>query len=155
MIQRPQSVFLLIVMLSVLVVLSKPIWIQKLGDTLWTLDAWRLQVCNTTQAQEIQHLWPYAGIALGTLVVGFNSVYALLRYDNRKLQIKLVAGSSLLMTCVLAVVLYFIACKRSPLAVQEHGIGLYALWIGVLANTMASRCIRRDDRRVRSADRVR
>lgn len=155
MIQRPQSIFLLLVALMSMAALIQPLWIQHTQQTVWTLDAWGLSVDDSIRMDQVRYRWPYVCTALGTLVAALNSLYALFRYDNRKLQSRLVACSSLLMTCVLVWVLYLTACQRDPLAAQRYGGGFYALLVGVVANVAARRGIRRDEERIRSADRVR
>ena len=165
MIQRIQSVFLLLVAICMALVLAFDIW-QKASVTeeeMVTLDAYYLthvQIQGTPEnpAEEViqqQAAWYIAILASLSAVV---ALYSIFRYDNRLLQMKLGALNSLLIGGAFVAAM-FLQYKGEEMLITgasgEHLAGFYLPVAALLFNMLANRFIRKDEALVRSADRFR
>jgi hypothetical protein len=158
MIQRIQSVFLVIVILGMGVACSFPIW-EKSSATLnekANLTAFSLQHFKAEVAQPTQttiYLLILAVIAAGV------AAFSILQYNKRVLQMTLGVINSVVIAAMLGLSFYLVFLKGIPLFDPEgqgsYGIGFYGLAGALLANMIANRFIRRDEMLVRSADRMR
>lgn len=96
------------------------------------------------------------GLVFLALAAGFLAVITLLKYRNRPLQLKLLRVSFLVeivKLIFLFVVIDFI--RKSTNAEMEYGTGMFLPVIGLLFFILAHRGVQSDERRVRSADRLR
>lgn len=96
------------------------------------------------------------GLVFLALAAGFLAVITLLKYRNRPLQLKLLRVSFLVeivKLIFLFVVIDFI--RKSTGAEMEYGTGMFLPVIGLLFFILAHRGVQSDERRVRSADRLR
>lgn len=104
----------------------------------------------------IQPLY-YLG-ALAVLVAGV-AAFAIFKFRNRLLQSALCAVNSILMTVMLAIVVYQTFYKAAklfdPQITGNYLTGFYALIVAMLANVLANRFIRRDERMVKESNRMR
>ncbi|GAA4437020.1 DUF4293 domain-containing protein [Ravibacter arvi] len=158
MIQRIQSVFLLIVALAMGAFIGLPVWHKTAtnGEQSISLDAFTIRhQLNSVQA-EVEPV--YYHLILAVLIAGV-ALFALFKYRNRLLQSALCAVNSILMTVLLASVVYqtmFRAGKLfDPESKGEYEYGFYALVISMLANVLANRFIRRDEKLVKESNRFR
>lgn len=158
MIQRIQSIFLLVVALAMGAFIALPVW-QKTasgGEQSVTLDAFAIRhQLNSVQA-EIQPAYYHLGLAV---LIGGVALFAIFKYKNRLMQSALCAVNSILMTVLLALVVYQtmfgIGKVFEPEAPGEYGYGFYALVVAMLANVLANRFIRRDEKMVKESNRFR
>lgn len=96
------------------------------------------------------------GLVFLALAAGFLAVITLLKYRNRPLQLKLLRVSFLVeivKLIFLFVVIDFI--RKSTGAEMEYGTGMFLPVIGLLFFILSHRGVQSDERRVRSADRLR
>ncbi len=165
MIQRIQSIFLLLVAICMALMLGFDIW-QKVsvadGEVV-RLDAYYLTHFQMEEATdptptnivEQQAAWYIAILASLAAVV---ALYSIFRYDNRLLQIKLGALNSLLIGVSFVAAMY-LQYKGEEMLVTgasgEHLTGFYLPVAALLFNMLANRFIRKDEALVRSADRFR
>lgn len=163
MLQRIQSILLFFAALCMIAIIFMPIWekpdVQKNESV--TLSALALTYekvdIETQEVNILSEEWTgYIAIlaALSALV----AFYSIFRYDNRLFQIKLGALNSLLMGGAIGVSVYFSLQAESIILPQTRGDYLTGFYLGVAAlllNSMANRFIRKDERLVRSADRIR
>ena len=162
MIQRIQSVFLLVLAIAMFVALLVPFWkgdaIEKTSGITGTvqLDAIGMSfTANGLAAKD--HKGDLYYIAALTFLIGLTSLYALFQYKNRKTQMKLVSVNYLLLSGLIGT--YFLAidqCKtlfevRSSL----YDIGFYLPVFGIILNFFALRYIKKDEDLIRSVDRLR
>ena len=152
MLQRIQTIFLLLVALCMLLVLFFPFWtggVNASGEEM-SLTAWKF----TSGEREVA--FPYvliATLAIASVVV---AIIEISKYKNRLLQIKLGALNSLLMAGTLGLAVFFYRDIIGEAANQgEYGFGLWLPAIAMICNVIANRFIRKDERLVRSADRIR
>ena len=166
MIQRIQTIFLLLVALCMGLMFGFPVWekISLAQNQAVQVDAYQLTHytftgTNNDVVAEVLHknsLWYIALLAGLSVIV---ALFAIFQYRNRTLQIKLGALNALLIGGTL------IACtlatfQGDKLIANAEGEGHYmtGFWLPAAAlffNLLANRFIRRDELLVRSADRFR
>lgn len=165
MIQRVQSIFLLLVAVSMGLMLGFDIWHKvslSQGEAV-ELNAFYLthfKIQNSTEALpgniiEQEPAWYIAVLASLAAVV---AVYSIFRYDNRLTQTKLGALNSLLIGITLAVCIWLSLQGDEMLISESQGtyqIGFYLPAVALVCNMLANRFIRKDEALVRSADRFR
>lgn len=158
MIQRIQTVFLLVVALTMGAFIALPVWQKTAADGIQSIsvDAFTIRHQLNSVQSEIQPVYYHLGLAV--LVAGI-ALFAIFKYRNRLMQSALCAVNSILMTVLLAVVVYQTMFKAGKLfdpgIPGSYGYGFYALVIGMLANVFANRFIRRDEKMVKESNRFR
>ncbi len=86
------------------------------------------------------------------------AIFALFQYKNRVRQMLFVSLNALVMMITLAVCVYHILQDARPLAAtgdETFDIGFFALIVAMISNLLANRFIKRDEKLVRSAERMR
>jgi hypothetical protein len=157
MLQRVQSIFLLLIAVAMGVALASPIW-QKVGQQpteLAQLSAIQL----TAQKGITSYVTPlWYLVALMGLVMGL-SIYAITQFKNRLLQTGLCAGNALLLTAIMGIIIYqtlYLGKEYGNAADQgQFQTGFYAIIAALICNALANRFIRRDEKLVRESDRLR
>lgn len=157
MLQRIQTLFLAIVVVGMVGMISLPIWEKVAIDATQSVQLTALRLTHTTgNSSMITPTWYLA--LLGALIAGV-ALFAIFQYKNRLLQSGLCAVNSILMTIIMGLVMYFIFGKAKNLfdvsASGDFSFGFYSLIVAMLANVLANRFIRRDEKFVRSQDRMR
>lgn len=163
MIQRVQSIFLLLVAISMIVMNFFPLWEKVDMDkgekaTLGTYELKYERFNEQTSDIEVVSQSGTYYIALLSVIAAALAAYSIFRYDNRLTQIKLGALNSLIIGGTLGVTVYFIFDAETLLLPQQQGNylpGFYFTAAALFFNALANRFIRRDERLVRSADRIR
>ncbi len=156
--QRIQTVFMVIVVLAMFCAPFFTIWQKQNPQTqeLARLTAFSLSYTkagadlqNTTTVYLAIMAWAAAGI----------SAYSITRYRNRLRQIQLNFISAILMGIILATSVYLMLFRGEVLfsvpAQGSMGLGFFLPITGLLFNSLANRFIHRDEKMVRSADRLR
>lgn len=101
---------------------------------------------------------PYAysgGVAVLTILIAWIEIF---KYKNRLTQIKLGTLNSLLIAGSLVYLVYLTYKAQSeilPIILGEYKIGLFMPAIALVLNSIANRFIRKDEKLVRSVDRIR
>lgn len=169
MIQRVQSIFLVLITICMVVALTNPIW-EKAGA-----QPSEMAQLTALQYSQQQVVAPQAGVpqqaapstvvtpvwylALLIAIVGVVALYAVFQYRNRLTQTALCAVNAIMLTAIMGIVLYrtLYSSKSygSPSDQGEYQLGFYALIAALLFNALANRFIRRDEKLVRGADRLR
>lgn len=143
MIQRIQTIFLLLSVLLSVLLLYLPVYeLQSLSAT--TAEINRFKISSS------------AILAIINGVVGIFCLIAVFLYKNRNLQIR-ICNLSLLLTCVLIGLLFFVADTMSSSMNQKvhYLYGSYFPLIQILVIYLAIRNIKHDENLVKSADRLR
>lgn len=163
MIQRIQSIFLLLVAVSMILLLFYPVWQKVSIETgeMVTLTAFdlRFEEFDSGSGERTQ-VWKKDNIYVSILAVLASAVafFSISRYKNRLRQIQLGALNSLFIGGNLVIIL-FITQKAEPLLNEQSTgdllFGFYLPVVALLFNFMANRFIRKDEKLVRSADRIR
>lgn len=161
MLQRIQTVFLLLIALFMGATLILPLWVHDPQDEgmRFLLNAFYYQeISKTPNVQSVEEIvyFPFsivACLALASLVV---TIIEISKFKNRLLQMKLGALNSLLMAGTIGCAVYFATDLMSAKQVQgSYGIGLFMPAVAMICNVIANRFIRKDERLVRSVDRIR
>jgi hypothetical protein len=160
MIQRIQTVFLLIVGLAMLAFLFAPLWKKADTDSGESFTLTALYLENNTPSEELatKEFIPYVipGI-LGFLAFSIAFI-AIGLYKKRMRQIMLTTLNSLLIGTALGLSAYWATQAESDLLPGIQGAYSYGLFLPAIAlvfNSLAARFIRKDERLVRSMDRLR
>lgn len=158
MLQRIQTVFLIITVIGMGVFLGFPIWskIAPAGTENAQLTATKLiHQTNAVQSQ-VQPIYYFMILAVLVAIV---SAYAIISFKNRTLQSALCAVNSLLMTVMIGLVIYYTFYTTSKLFDEgnpgNYEIGFYGLMASMLANVFANRFIRKDEKAVQQSNRFR
>lgn len=148
MIQRIQTLFLLVVAL--------------LSVVLYFIPVYAIPGIDTTGTATDGTVWSEYLLSSNTLLsiingsVGVLSLVGILLFRNRNLQLRL-ANVNLLLICILIGLLFFLAdtlgtTRQAPIS---YRYGSYLPLIQLIFTFLASRAIRKDEELVRSADRLR
>lgn len=154
MIQRIQTIFLFIVLLALVAFNFFPYWqsMPQDGQASHLLFSYAHVVVNGEETS--------MAIGLFAVVAGLTSLAALLAiieiglYKNRVLQMKIGALNSVLMTVALGFMTYFVLQLQKELS-GSFGLGIFILAVAMVANVLARRFINKDEKLVRSVDRIR
>ena len=152
MIQRIQTVYLLLVAVLVVVALFAPLAWFASDAGLFELHAFALRTADSVQAA------PYLGIVL--LACCLLPVVTIFLFRKRLLQIRLcVVEAVLLLGATIMETIYYFLSRRvfSELAFHEQGVKLAAVLplVAVIFTLLAARAVFRDEMMVRAADRIR
>lgn len=153
MIQRIQTIYLLIVTLLAALGCSLPLVDFDNGLLCRTLTAWQLSSATAAPVEQTAHFWGLFAISILIPVVAFVTIFL---YRKRMVQIRLCIFNMLLMlgyyvvlgVCVWQVVDKFGGDFRPHLAALFPLIELILTWLAV-------RGIGKDEAKVRAADRLR
>ncbi len=155
MIQRIQSVFLLISAMALAVFLGTNTYTRTLSD--WeSIVVNPYHVLHKTGTLGTEK--PIFYVAVMACIAVLVSVIAIFQYRNRLRQILFVAFNALLMGATLAVTVYHIVKDAKEVGVggeETYEAGIFALIIALLSNSIANYFIKKDEKLVRSADRMR
>ena len=153
--QRIQTVFLALVIVSMVVGIFFPIWIGVEGETTHKLFPLHFSSYQDGVAT-VANYFPYSITAILMMAAATIAFMELRRYDNRILQVKMGTLNSLVLMGVMisAVVLANKMTDAHPVN-WTYGMGLYIPFAGVTFNWLAVRFIRRDEKLVRDSDRIR
>lgn len=158
MLQRIQTVFLLLIVLLMGATLIFPIWSYTAAEgteihhVLFALYYEGVDASNNL----VTIFFPYslvATLAIGSITV---TIIEISKFKNRLLQMKLGALNSLLMAGTLILAIYFVNnLMESKGVAGGYGVGLYLPGVAMICNVIANRFIRKDEKLVRSVDRIR
>ena len=160
MIQRIQTIFLILVVTSMTTFLFVPHWSKVDNETgeshQMTAISYNVQ---ESVAAEMETLFiPYAVAGLFGVLVIIVSVIEILKYNNRVLQMKLgMANSFLILFTLGASGWFWFSLGRTvlPYIPVGFGFGLLMPAFAMIFNRMALRFIKKDEDLVRSVDRIR
>lgn len=157
MIQRIQSVWLL---LSAIVILGLFIFpylnytdLVGLGKKLLVTGSYAA-VNNESVKQESFILQ-----AIATAILGFVPIFSIFQYKNRKRQLALIFVE-IVSICLFSIWLFITATNTlslisQPFGAQNIGVGFFLLPVAIIFLAMAIGGIRKDEKLIKSADRLR
>jgi len=160
MIQRIQSVFLVLVVASLIAFMFSPVWAKQNKETGETHKQYSYYVEKLTDSEAtINKIYiPYFIPGALALVAAFLTVISLLSYKKRKKQIVISSINSLLMGTTLILSAWWASkAEANVLTGTSSGYqyGLFLPAIALIFNSLAIRFIRKDEKLVRSMDRLR
>jgi len=156
MIQRIQSVFLLLLALAMLSVLALPLWhkVDGLTHQELTLTAFGFQAQGLDPAGA-GPVWLIGMLAVASAAV---AAFEIFQFRSRGKQLLLGSINLLLIVSTLGAMFYFSNKGEQLLNLKLEGqflMGFYLPTLALLLNLLANRFIRRDEQLVRSMDRLR
>jgi hypothetical protein len=154
MLQRIQSVFLALTVISMVVAIFFPIW-QAIDDGVkYKLFPLHFSITNEEGMQTTY--FPYSITAILMVAAATIAAMEIRRYDNRILQIKMgTLNSLILMGVMISCVLFANGLTEEHPMGWTYGPALYLSFAGVTFNWLAIRFIRRDEKLVKDSDRIR
>ena len=157
MIQRIQSVFLLLLALSMLSMLALPLWhkVDGLTHQELTLTAWNFEAGHLALPKGVGPVFLIASLAIASAVTAAREIFL---FRNRFGQLKLGTLNLLFIVATFGLEFYFYSKGEFLLNPKLEGQLQPAFYLPTLAlmlNLLANRFIRRDEQLVRSADRLR
>lgn len=159
MLQRIQTIFLLFVALFMALSFFFPLWIMKgqEGELLYELFSLKLNSLNVEDGSVQEVYFPFSFVASLAAASVTVAIIEISKFKNRLLQMKLGALNALLMAGTMGLGVYF---ATQLIATQTatggtYGVGLFLPAAALICNMIANRFIRKDERLVRSVDRIR
>jgi glucan phosphoethanolaminetransferase (alkaline phosphatase superfamily) len=158
MLQRIQTIFLALTIIGMGIFVSFPVWtkIAAGGDQQASLTALELKHQLNAVQSNIDSV-PYL-LILAIIIAGV-AAFSIIKFRNRILQSALCAVNSILMSTLLGLVIYLTFYKAAklfdPQTPGDYTIGFYGLVASMLANVMANRYIRKDEKTVQQSNRLR
>lgn len=160
MIQRIQSIFLLVVGLSLIIFLFAPIWEKQdvnSGQSYSQTAFYVEKVANIES--EIQYVFvPYFIPGALALIAACLALFSIGMYKKRNRQVMISSVNSLLMGTILILSAWWASKAESSILAGAAGgyqYGLFLPAIALIFNSLAIRFIRKDEKLVRSMDRLR
>lgn len=161
MIQRIQSVFLLIMALVMITLLFMPIWVKGDMDTQEMVILNAFEISHEDQSGVITKVLATKStvyIAVLAILSAAVSIFSISQYRNRLNQMKLGALNSLLVGGI--VVASYIAITKGmkmmdPSMYGEYKIGFFLPVVALIFNSLSNRFIRRDEKLVQDSNRMR
>jgi len=151
MIQRIQSVYLLIAGILTLLIYKLSIASYLVNEIVYSLF-----VCHITHPEGDQALISVIPMAILPILSTFFSFFALIRFNNRAFQVKLGKINLLILITLLVVqVIYFFKVSSILSVKGTPQFGAILPLIALILVLMANRAIKKDDDLIRSADRIR
>jgi hypothetical protein len=150
MIQRIQSIYLLIAGILVMLMYKIPIAIFSSGNVVYSLFACHIKHPETGDL--VLNVLPMAVLPLLSMFLSF---FALIKFKNRVFQIKLGKLNILILFALLAVESIFVVRLQGILGDGMPQFSAILPIISLLLIIMANRAIKKDENLVRSADRIR
>ena len=157
MIQRIQSIFLLLTAIVMIVVMFLPIWSKtnETGSELVQLNAIALTYMedgNLVTKKDTFYIAILCAVSAGL------ALFSIFQYKNRLRQIQWNTLNSLAMGAILGLTYYYTTKGNALLNPDVQGtfhVGFYIIAAALFFNSLANRFIRKDEKLVRSADRIR
>jgi hypothetical protein len=152
MIQRPQTIYLLLVSVLAVLLLTGPIALFTLNGAEYVL-----RHSGLTDLQGLSMglvTWPMTALFITVAVLSFLNIFS---YRNRIRQMRITIFLILLFAGTVAMILYYIVMARGEL----EGAGVLYQWrivippIAAILTYLAFRRIRRDELLVKAYDRIR
>lgn len=160
MIQRIQTILLLLSSACMILFLILPVWLKfdpASGEMYKIFSTYLFYQANPEATVQFIFL-PYAysgGVALLSILISWIEIF---KYKKRLTQIKLGTLNSLLITGSLVYLVYLTYNAQSeilPNILGQYKLGLFMPAIALIMNSIANRFIRKDEKLVRSVDRIR
>ncbi len=162
MIQRIQSLFLLGIAVCLAMILFFPIWSEVNQDNTQQIvfTAFKMDTVALPYDESVPPLSSQSTIYIGILaIVGvLIALYSVFQFKNRLTQMKLGALNSLVMAATLGLSYYNIYQFETVISPQTQGAFLIGFFMPVgamILNMASNRFIRKDEKLVKSVDRIR
>lgn len=154
MIQRIQTLLLFIAIIALGLFNVFPYWEVKAGTI---GEGAKLMTYGFTGDVEGEFFIKYELYPIVAALSGLAIIIALIevfKYKSRTTQLKLAVANSFLMSINLALMTYFVITLQKEYE-GAFGIGIFIIAFAMIMNILARRFIQKDERLVRSVDRLR
>jgi hypothetical protein len=156
MIQRVQSIYIILSIIVVFVATLFPFGSYEIGDQIVSFGAfgWKSENNLLISSQpEVFLNYPYF---IGYLLTISLSIFTLLKYKNRNSQLSL--GKANYFVLLITIIYMFLSVTISEEIVSEdptYGVGLYLLVSAIPFIFLANRGVKNDEKLIKSLDRLR
>jgi Na+-transporting NADH:ubiquinone oxidoreductase subunit NqrE len=154
MIQRIQTVFLFLAIICLILFNYFPYWIVKPGTIGEGSSLMTYGFKGEVGGEVLIKYEFYPVVAAISLIAIIIAIIEVFKYKNRSAQLKLAVANSFLMSVNLAIMTYFVVMLQKDYE-GSFGIGIFILAFAMIMNILARRFIQKDERLVRSVDRLR
>ena len=151
--QRIQTVFLVLLVASMVISFFLPIW--KITEGSKEMQLYPLHFTTIENGARTTQYFPFSLTAILMAAAATIAIMEIRRFDNRMTQIKLGTLNSLILALALGSVYYFYNQVTKQYGYGKYGVSLWIPFVGVLFNWLALRFIRKDEKKVRDSDRMR
>ncbi len=157
MIQRIQTVYLSAAFLAMALIFAFPLaqFFSETGAYIFSITGLKNMVPGGTNAFNTMIFIPLSIVAAG---IGLLSVFTIFQYKNRAFQIKLTSIGVLASIALIIGIFFFVHLIGKKIGIEpdyRKAYGIYFPLVALVFMVMANRAIKRDDKLVRSADRLR
>lgn len=157
--QRIQTVFLAIVIVSLIATIFFPVWAYKdpagKSYALYPLHYTITDPAAGGEAARSTLYYPYCIMATLAIAAATLAFIEIGKYRSRVTQMKLGALNSLFMAGTIVAAVYFSNGFVKSFQGGNYGLGLWLPGVAVVCNLLANRFIRRDEKLVRDSNRLR
>lgn len=151
--QRIQTLFLVLVVVSMVLSMFLPIW--NITDGTKEMQLYPLHFTTIENGERVTAYFPYCITAILMTAAATLAILEIRRFDNRITQIKIGTLNSLILAGVMICVVVFYNNVTKEYGYGRYGLSLWIPFIGVASNWLAMRFIRKDEKLVRDSDRIR
>jgi glucan phosphoethanolaminetransferase (alkaline phosphatase superfamily) len=163
MIQRIQSLFLLATTLAMFCMVIFPLWDKTKEDGTERIEVnvqhvVHYKINDANESEEILQKKNVIYIAFLAVMAAVLAFYNIFQYKNRLVQTKICAATAFLIMAALAVSAFIIFDAERIFESSIKGnykAGFFMSALALIFNSLAVRFIRRDEKLVRSVDRIR
>lgn len=154
--QRIQTVFLALVVASMVISIFLPVWLYADAQTGVQHQLYPLGYSVIENGVKTTTYFPFTVIAILMIAAATIAIMEIRRFDNRMTQIKMGTLNSLLLAGVMiSIVAFSNQLAKDHTTGWKYGYSLYLAFAGVVFNWLAIRFIRKDEKLVRDSDRLR
>lgn len=160
MLARPQTIFLALIVLTLILSVVFPVWDKTNPDTKETVTLTFSSLSKKEEGKEPQKsstMFLSVLVGLGASIAGFS----LWKNKERMQQMKLGLINTFVLIAILGLMVYYSEQAKAmlPLPIESpfasFGLGFYLPIAAMVFNMLSNRLIRRDEMRVRDSDRMR
>ena len=158
MIQRIQTVYLSLAFVAIALLFAFPLanFFSETGAYVFSVTGLKNMVPGEVDAFKPVLFLPIIIVAAGIALI---ALYTIFQYKNRLFQIKLTnIGVLLAIALIMGIFFLYIPMIEKKIAIvpdYSKAFGIYLPLVALVFLVMANRAIKRDDKLVRSADRLR
>ena len=152
MIQRIQSVWLLIASISVLALLFIPIVVSQQGAVQYEITALGLFSKAEGASQQIETFIP---LIILTILVALLLISSIFLFNNRRIQKRVISIAVLVLLGYSFLSSRYVNEIPGGIEQSSFGNGLYLPLVAIIFSMLAVRGINNDDKLIKSADRLR
>jgi hypothetical protein len=154
--QRAQTIFLALVVVSMVISVFLPVWLYVDPQTGVEHQLYPLHYSIVENGVKTTTYFPFFTMAILMIAAATVAVMEIRRFDNRIVQIKMGTLNSLILAGVMiSIVVFSNQLAKQYTSGWKYGLSLYLAFAGVACNWIAVRFIRRDEKLVRDSDRLR